>query len=331
MVYFERQSEKTFLFETTLKFLELKWSAALELGKLRSDLKTMPVKVITDQRCAEYSKMGHPERPARVVKTVEKLKEQREVEIEWGEPEVINEDTLLRVHSIELVNEVKNPTGDFDPDTPAYTGIYGHALRSAAGALSAARSAIDGKIAFSLMRPPGHHATRHRAMGFCYFNNIAIATKILMEDFGLKVGVFDFDLHHGNGTEEILLNQKNTAFFSVHEFPHYPGTGGANVGNNCFNYPVSSHAPRRAYLDKLRQALDDLGKFDPDVIAVSAGFDGYKNDPLGTESLEIEDYYWLGQSLKKIGKPIFCVLEGGYSSELPELILAFLRGLKDEK
>lgn len=290
----------------------------------------MPVKIITDQRCAEYSKKGHPERPSRITKSVERLKEQREVEIEWGEPEVVEEDILLRVHSIELINRVKNPDGDFDADTPAFPSIFDHALRAVSGAFTAAKSAVNGKIAFSLMRPPGHHATRHRAMGFCYFNNIAVATKILVEDFGLKVGVFDFDLHHGNGTEEILINQKNTAFFSIHEFPHYPGTGGTNVGNNCFNYTVPPHAPRQAYIDKLEQALNDFEKYNPDVIAVSAGFDGFKNDPLGTESLEVEDFCWLGKRLKKMKKPIFCALEGGYSNELPNLILAFLKGLNDE-
>jgi len=290
----------------------------------------MPIKVITDIRCAEYSFKKHPERPLRILKTIERLKNQNEVAIEWGEPEIINDDMILRVHSIDLIKQVKNPNGNFDLDTPAYPNIYEYAVRAVGGAIASAKCIFNNQIGFSLMRPPGHHATRYRAMGFCYFNNIAIAVKMLIDDFHLKVAIYDFDLHHGNGTEEIFLNQKNVAFYSVHEFPHYPGTGGFNIGNNCFNYTIPPHAPRQVYLDKLSVSLNDLQKYDPDVIAVSAGFDGFKKDPLGTEALEVEDYYWLGRQLKMTGKKIFCVLEGGYSKELPELILAFLKGLSDE-
>jgi acetoin utilization deacetylase AcuC-like enzyme len=144
------------------------------------------------------------------------------------------------------------------------------------------------------------------------------------------VAVYDFDVHHGNGTEAILLNQPHAAFFSIHQHPCYPGTGTKHVGNNCFNFPVAPATPREEYRKVLSKALDELKKFKPDLVAVSAGFDAYARDPLAQETLEEEDYYWLGESMRKVGVPVFSVLEGGYSSDLPELILAYLRGLAEK-
>jgi len=109
--------------------------------------------------------------------------------------------------------------------------------------------------------------------------------------------------------------------------PFYPGTGGANVGKNCFNYPVAPDAPRKTYRATLARALDDLKKFRPDLVAVSAGFDAYVRDPLGQSVLVVDDFYWLGQSLCALGVPLFSLLEGGYSSDLPELIFAWLKGV----
>jgi acetoin utilization deacetylase AcuC-like enzyme len=178
------------------------------------------------------------------------------------------------------------------------------------------------------MRPPGHHATRDRAMGFCYLNNIAIAALEAAATGAKRVAVFDFDVHHGNGTEAILLNRPGVAFFSIHLHPFYPGTGAANAGNNCFNYPVAPYDPRETYRATLARALDDLKNFRPDLVAVSAGFDAYVRDPLVPGVLEVEDFYWLGQSLRALGVPMFSLLEGGYSRDLPELILAYLKGVE---
>ncbi len=150
---------------------------------------------------------------------------------------------------------------DFDADTPFFENISDYARASAAAALDALKAARNGENAFSLMRPPGHHATRDRAMGFCYLNNIAIAALEALATGSKRVAVFDFDVHHGNGTEEILLNRDGAAFFSVHQFPCYPGTGAANVGTNCFNYPVAPGTPRETYRAALARALDDLKQF----------------------------------------------------------------------
>src|SRR5208283_2640157 len=160
--------------------------------------------------------------------------------------------------------------------------------------------------------------------GFCYLNNIAIAALEAAATGAKRVAVFDFDVHHGNGTEAILLNRSGVAFFSIHLYPFYPGTGAANVGNNCFNYPVTPGTPRAAYRTVLERALDDLKNYRPDLVAVSAGFDAYARDPLGEGTLEVDDFHWLGRSLRALGTPMFSLLEGGYSQDLPELVLAYL-------
>ena len=134
---------------------------------------------------------------------------------------------------------------------------------------------------------------------------------------GGGVAVYDFDVHHGNGTEAVLLNEPGAAFFSIHQYPCYPGTGGRNVGDNCFNYPVPPQTPRGEYRHIFESALEQLRAFKPELIAVSAGFDAYARDPLAQETLEAEDFYWLGESFRKLGVPFFSVLEGGYSDDLP--------------
>jgi acetoin utilization deacetylase AcuC-like enzyme len=141
------------------------------------------------------------------------------------------------------------------------------------------------------------------------------------------VAVCDFDVHHGNGTEDILQNREGAAFFSIHQSPCYPGTGTTDRGNNCFNFPVLPFTPREEYRETLASALEDLKDFRPDLVAVSAGFDAYARDPLAQGTLEAEDFYWLGQSMRGLDVPVFSVLEGGYSQDLPELIFAYLRGL----
>ena len=285
------------------------------------------MKIVTDEKCTGYSRYAHPERPARITATVELLKNQNELPIEWIAPTKVTDEQILRAHAPELLARLKIPK-DFDADTPAYENISGFARESAAAALDALKIARTGENVFSLMRPPGHHATRESAMGFCYLNNIAIAVLEAAATGSKRVAVFDFDVHHGNGTEDILLNKPGVAFFSIHQHPCYPGTGATNAGKNCFNYPVPPDVPREAYRATLARALGDLKHFQPDVIAVSAGFDAYVRDPLGGGILELEDFHWLGRSLRAFGVPMFSALEGGYSRDLPELIFAYLKGVE---
>ncbi|HAV61074.1 MAG TPA: histone deacetylase [Verrucomicrobiales bacterium] len=283
--------------------------------------------LITDERCTGYHMTGHPERPARISASVEKLKASTMLDLEWVTPSEATAEAVLRAHSVRHVEHVKVEHRQFDNDTPAHHGIYYHALRSAGGAIEAMQHAVEGRTVFSLMRPPGHHATKERAMGFCYFNSVAIAVLEAQARGVRKVAVFDFDVHHGNGTEDILLDRPGTAFFSIHQLPCYPGTGGANVGNNCFNYPLRPYTQREPYRGTMTEALARLLALEPDLVAVSAGFDAFVNDPLAQQTLETEDFHWLGGELRRTGVPFFSVLEGGYSDELPQLIQAYLHGV----
>jgi len=283
--------------------------------------------IITDEHCTGYSSAGHPERPQRITNTVELLKKQTELPLTWQTPSGgVSDDAILRAHTPEMLARLAVPE-DFDGDTPYYDNIATLARTSVSAGLDALRLAREGKQVFSLMRPPGHHATREKSMGFCFLNNIAIAVLEAAATGGKRVAVFDFDVHHGNGTEDILLNRPGLEFFSVHQHPAYPGTGAASRGRNCFNYPVAPGATRETYRAALTNALDDLKHFKPDLVGVSAGFDAYARDPLADAPLLAEDFHWLGVSLRQIGVPMFSLLEGGYSRDLPELILAYLKGV----
>ena len=284
------------------------------------------MKIITDENCAGYVRPGHPERPARITRTLEKLRAQTTLPLTWAAPGPVDEAAILRAHSPRMLARLNQPE-DFDADTPAHPGIAEYARASVGAALEAMRCARAGETVFSLMRPPGHHATREASMGFCYLNNVAIAALAAQAAGVRRVAVFDFDVHHGNGTEDVLLYHEGTAFFSVHQHPCYPGTGAENVGDNCFNFPVPAHLPRQEYCRVLTKALVELQGFHPELIAVSAGFDAYARDPLAQGTLEAEDFFWLGESLRGLGVPLFSLLEGGYSRDLPDLILAYLQGL----
>jgi acetoin utilization deacetylase AcuC-like enzyme len=213
----------------------------------------------------------------------------------------------------------------FDADTPAYPDIYDHASRATGAALEVAREALHGNRAFSLMRPPGHHATRDRAMGFCYFSHIAIAALDALENGAERVAIWDFDAHHGNGTEAIVANHPRIAFASVHQFPGYPGTGTRSFGN-IHNFPVPPLTARATHVQAARRSLDELLSFKPDLLLVSAGFDAYANDPITEMTLAAEDFVTFGNWLRQVQLPTGAILEGGYSDDLPELIDAFLAG-----
>jgi acetoin utilization deacetylase AcuC-like enzyme len=231
----------------------------------------------------------------------------------------------LRAHTSEHLARICDPAHDFDADTPAYPGIYEHALRAAGAAVDAARAALRGDRAFSLMRPPGHHAMRDRAMGFCYFSNIAIAALDALAHGAERVAIWDFDAHHGNGTEDVVANNPRIAFASIHQFPGYPGTGTRSFGN-IHNFPVAPLTPRAKHVAEVRRALEQLLVFQPDLLLVSAGFDAYAGDPITEMTLEPDDFATFGEWLRETDISSGAILEGGYSNDLPELIDAFLGG-----
>ena len=288
--------------------------------------------LLHDPQCAGYGSSMRPEQPARVTRTAAHLRAAHP-DWAWRVPSAaVADETLRLAHAPAHLKRLVQPR-DFDADTPFFPEIAAHARRAAGAAVEAAQHALTARTpVFSLMRPPGHHATAGEAMGFCYLNNIAIAALAAHRVLGAaRVAVWDFDAHHGNGTEAILHAQDQVpapaaAFFfaSVHQFPGYPGTGTRDLGPHTRNWPVAPHTPRAAHMAALRASLDAVVSFAPDLILVSAGFDAYAQDPLTAMTLEADDFATLGQWLRATGLPAAAILEGGYSDDLPLLIAAFL-------
>jgi len=265
------------------------------------------MKIIFSEKCLEYSWPGHIERPERIRKALDLLRQ-----YEFLEPEPASQQDLLSVHSREYVDLIKNAkAGSYlDGDTPAPENIYEYALLSAGAALLAAQ-----EKGFSLMRPPGHHAGRNgralgvATLGFCYFNNIAIAVRKL----GKSTLILDIDGHHGNGTQEIFQGDQKVTFISLHRYPTYPGTGLSSQGN-CLNFPLSYSAGDSLYLKTLEQALSQVEIANVKVVGISAGFDAHQGD-LASLGLTHEGYREIGRKVGALGKPVFGVLEGGYIGE----------------
>jgi acetoin utilization deacetylase AcuC-like enzyme len=280
--------------------------------------------LLHDPRCAEYGSYQHPERPTRVVRTAEYL---RESFPSWKWKDTVGDvpdDTLLLAHTRAHLTRLDVPA-DFDADTGYFPGIAQHARRAVAAALEASEHVHKcGQPAMALMRPPGHHATADQAMGFCYLNQVAITALAARRDLGVsRVAVWDFDAHHCNGTESILLGREGFLVCSVHQSPGYPGTGLHDLGN-IRNWPLPPATPRERHMEALRSSLDAVCDFRPDLVLVSAGFDAYAHDPLTELNLEDEDFSSLGRWLQQTGLPAAAVLEGGYSPDLPVLVAAFL-------
>lgn len=282
------------------------------------------IKIISSPKSWEYNAPGHPESPQRVKDSYSYL-ESKGYRI--TEAAACSDEDILRAHTRELAEGVKLENFS-DADTPALANIYKYAALSAGAAVQAAEFAVNNQPAFSLMRPPGHHAESGTLGGFCYFNNIAIAIKYLLaKKLARKVAVLDIDCHHGNGTEEIFYGSKDVLFISIHQSPLYPGTG-LDSRENCKNFPIPPGTGEMEYLKVLEIALSEIKKFNPDVLAVSAGFDTYIEDPITNIKLTKESYRKIGEAVKSSGIPRFAVLEGGYSPDLPECICNFIEGIE---
>lgn len=280
----------------------------------------MKTKIIFSKHCLEYACPASPETAERVGIAVRFLRSKK---LEFIEPKPCSESDLLLVHSPAYVEAVKK--GEIgDADSPTVDRIYEYAKLSAGAAIAAAKNS-----AFCLMRPPGHHAGINGAAlgastrGFCYFNNIAIAVRVLKK----PTLILDFDGHHGNGTEEIFLGDKNVTYLSVHRSDIYPWSGKTSR-QNCANYGLEDSPGDEIYLNTLENALFSLNLAKFELVAVSAGFDTHKGD-LATLGLSTKAFRMIGRLVGSLHKPAFFVFEGGYDGQtVGEDIYAFLRGFE---
>lgn len=268
----------------------------------------------------------HPEKPARLEAVLDAFARHK-IDPPFLEIEPATREDLLRVHTVQHVDTIertcKNNLDYPDPDTIMGEASWEASLLSAGGAISGCKAVLEGKYksVFEIMRPPGHHAESNRAMGFCLFNNVAIAGRWLTDVAGLKrVAIFDFDVHHGNGTQNIFYNDDRVYYISIHQFPHYPGTGfpeerGKN--NTNLNIQMMPGVPEELWHSAIENlVLPELKRFQPEFLLISAGFDAHRKDPLGSQNLEEEDFARITRAVKGIaGGRIVSLLEGGYNLE----------------
>ena len=271
---------------------------------------------------------GHPEQIARVTVIIENLKKFNNKNILWKKPSIISDEIIKDVHDTKYINLIKNsiPTKGFsslDGDTIISPGSKNATFDAAASIITA----IDGvqnkefKNAFCNVRPPGHHCNQNKAAGFCILNNIAIGAKYLLNKYKYKrVAIVDFDVHHGNGTQDIFYENENVLFISTHQYPYYPGSGAEyekGKFNNILNIPLPAGTNSQEYLSAFEHALKKLKEFKPEFVLVSAGFDSHVRDPLAQFQLETEDFYTITKRILEASKD-FCngkvisILEGGY-------------------
>jgi acetoin utilization deacetylase AcuC-like enzyme len=236
-------------------------------------------------------------------------------------------DALRRCHSdayLDVLQSIREPTW-LDGDTPADGSSFGAALLSAGAAIDAAE-----RGAFALARPPGHHALRERAMGFCLLNNIAVAARHAQAVLELeRVAILDWDVHHGNGTQAIFWDDPTVLYVSLHQFPFYPGTGGpTEQTETVLNVPMSAGSGDEEYLHAFDHAVAPaIERFRPDLLLVSAGFDAHLDDPLAQMRLTAEGFQELARRTATLAPRLAAVLEGGYNLRtLPSLVRATLDG-----
>ena len=274
---------------------------------------------------------GHPEQIARVSVIIENFKKLRNKNIIWKKPSIISDEIIKDVHDENYLNLIKKsfPSKGFsnlDGDTIISPGSKKATFDAAASIITA----IDGiqskefKNAFCAVRPPGHHSNQNKAAGFCILNNVAIGAKYLMKKYKYKkIAIVDFDVHHGNGTQDIFYENENVLFISTHQYPYYPGTGSEKEKgkfDNIFNVPLPAGTNSEEYLNAFDFALKKLKAFKPEFVLISAGFDSHFKDPLAQFKLQTEDFYHITKRILEISKKtcdgnIVSVLEGGYDLE----------------
>ena len=271
---------------------------------------------------------GHPEKIDRVTAIIDNLKKLNNKNLIWKKPAKFDQSFLINTHSSEYIDLVsksfpENGLAFLDGDTVVSPGSK-EATKDAVGSII---TAIDGvqqkefKNAFCAVRPPGHHAEKDKAMGFCIYNNVAVGANYLIKKYNYnKVAIIDFDVHHGNGTQDIFYDNKKVLYISTHQYPYYPGSGSEKeMGkfNNILNIPLEAGTTAEEYLNAYENVLKKLKEFKPEFLLFSAGFDAHIDDPLAQLKLSSEDFYHLTKRTLEISKSmcngkVVSILEGGY-------------------
>ena len=271
---------------------------------------------------------GHPEKIDRVTVVIDNFKKLDNKKLIWKKPNKFEISFLIKTHTSNYIDQVnksfpKKGYNFLDGDTIVSPGSK-DASKDAVGSII---TAIDGvqnkefKNAFCAVRPPGHHAEKEKAMGFCIFNNVAVGANYLIEKYKYnKIAIIDFDVHHGNGTQDIFYDNEKVLFISTHQYPYYPGSGSEKEKgnfNNVLNIPLEAGTSAEKYLNAYENVLNKVREFKPEFLLFSAGFDAHIDDPLAQLQLSSEDFYKITKRTLEISKP-FCngnvvsILEGGY-------------------
>jgi len=271
---------------------------------------------------------GHPEKIDRVTAVIDNFKKLDNKNLIWKKPSKFDRSLLEITHNSDYINFVeesfpKKGLSFLDGDTIVSPGSK-EATSDAVGSII---TAIDGvqnkefKNAFCAVRPPGHHAEKNKAMGFCIYNNVAVGANYLIDKYKLnKIAIIDFDVHHGNGTQDIFYNNEKVLYISTHQYPFYPGSGTEQEKgkhNNIFNIPLPAGTTSEEYLNAYEFVLKKIRTFKPQFILFSAGFDAHKNDPLAQFQLESKDFYEITKRTLELsnlccGGNVVSILEGGY-------------------
>ena len=271
---------------------------------------------------------GHPEKNDRVRVILDNFKKLQNKNLIWKKPSKFNRSLLEITHNSDYIKFVEKSFPEkglsfLDGDTIVSPG----SREAASDAVGSIITAIDGvqnkefKNAFCAVRPPGHHAEKNKAMGFCIFNNVAVGANYLINKYQLnKVAIIDFDVHHGNGTQDIFHDNEKVLYISTHQFPFYPGSGTEQEKgkyNNIFNIPLPAGTTSEEYLNAYEFVLKKIEEFKPEFILLSAGFDAHKDDPLAQFQLESSDFYKITKRTLELSKlhcngKVVSILEGGY-------------------